>query len=125
VCNVFVDTSSILYGFENGKNVFRSIAEQFPGCKPYVSKGIIRELTKISNNKGKKGVSAKVSLAEIKAARIGIYKSNASGDAWLLSLRLSNECCKVITNDSVLAKKLKSLGANVLKLNKNGILRHI
>ncbi|MEM3227766.1 MAG: hypothetical protein QXR58_00260 [Candidatus Micrarchaeaceae archaeon] len=121
---MLVDTSSILYGFENGKNVFESIYRQFPECKAYVSKGIIRELEKISHNKGRKGALAKASIAEIKAAGIRVYRSNLNGDAWLLRMHPAPSEGGVITNDSALAKKLKSLGANVLKLSKGGILRH-
>ena len=47
-----VDTSSIIFGFENRKSVFESISEDLPGAEPEVSKGIISELKVYSDRQG-------------------------------------------------------------------------
>ncbi|MGC8478349.1 MAG: hypothetical protein ACP5NE_00250 [Candidatus Micrarchaeia archaeon] len=124
MCNVFIDTSSIIFGFENKSSVFGAIASQLPSCIPKVSKGILKELNKISHNKGKKGACAKSSLREIGALGLEIDSNDSSGDDWLLGIASKSKGAKIVTNDSALAKKLKSLGANVFKLSKSGILRN-
>lgn len=124
-CKVFIDTSSIIFGFENRANVFGALSMQLPACKPTISKGILKELNKISFNKGRKGASAKASLREINAIKPEIDRNDSSGDEWLLGVAENIKGAKIITNDSKLARSLKSLGASVLKLGKDGILRNL
>ncbi len=122
---ILIDTSSIVYGFEYRKNVFDTVSETFPGAGVYVSKGIIKELDKLSANKGAKGAAARLSrlaLADNASKRLRIESSTKSGDSWIIGSAKKSDTI-VITNDTALAKRLKSLNVKVFKLAKDGRLR--
>ena len=117
-----IDTSSILFGFTYGRNVFESAMETFEGSKLLVSRGIITELTRFSSNKGAKGMRAKVALMEIKAKKISVDNISTNVDKWIL-YTAPRKGALVITNDTPLAKRLVFGGIKVFKMSRSGVLR--
>lgn len=120
---VIIDTSSILFGFAYNRNVFETVKEQFPGYRPMVSRGIVRELAKMSTNRGAKGLRARVALLELKAKKINVDNISVYPDKWILDTALKNRDYVVITNDSLLARKLSLSKVRVYKVSKSGVLR--
>ncbi len=85
----------------------RAALRQFPGYKLLVSKGIIRELSRFSAKKGKKGLSARIALLELKAKKINVDNISTYADSWILDTgAIKNRGSVVITNDTALAKRL-------------------
>jgi rRNA-processing protein FCF1 len=118
---VIIDTSSILFGFANGKNVIEIARSHFHSIPIIISKGILRELSSKSKNGGAKGVSAKVAMLAISNSGIKIIDSNIDPDRWIISS--SSKGVIVITNDTALARQSFKGGAIVYKLSKDGKLR--
>jgi rRNA-processing protein FCF1 len=120
---VIIDTSSIVFGLSNRKDVFETASNTLPRTKPLISKGIINELTKISKNRGRKGASARVALQLIHSRGIRVERSEAGADIWILTFSKIHRDTVVITNDSTLARRLKSIGVQTLKVTKSGLLK--
>lgn len=121
---VIIDTSSILFGFSYNRNVFETAKEKFPRTKILVSRGIIKELTKLSSNKGKKGLRARVALLEIKAKKINVDNISIYPDKWILDTVIRNKNHVVITNDTALARKLLLAKVKAFKISKSGMLNN-
>lgn len=121
---LILDTSSIMFGFSNNRNVFEIAANRFPGYRQLVSRGIINELREISKNKGKRGSYARIAMMELRAKKIDI-DNISEADHWILDKAERNRSSIVITNDTQLVKRLLSLGIRVLKLSRSGILRAV
>ena len=119
---LILDTSSMLFGFSNGKNLFEISAGEFPRYRQIVSKGIVNELEGISKNRGKRGACARLALAEIRAKKIDIDNINEA-DHWILGKAGRSRDSIVVTNDTALARGLMELGVKVLKLSRSGILK--
>jgi len=119
---LILDTSSMLFGFSNNRNVFDIAMGEFPGYRPLVSIGIIHELNGLSQNKGKKGACARMALTEIRAKKIEIDNINRA-DGWILEKARRNRGSVVVTNDTLLAKRLLRFGTAVLKISRSGMLR--
>ena len=120
---VIIDTSSMLFGFSYNRNVFETAKESFPGYKLLVSKGIINELTKISTNRGSKGLRARIALLELKAKKINVDNISVYPDKWILDTSFKNRDSVVVTNDTVLARRLKLARIRTYKISKSGILK--
>lgn len=120
---VIIDTSSMLFGFSYNRNVFETATRQFSDCKPLVSRGIVNELTRLSANKGKNGLRARVALLELKAKKINVDNISIHPDKWILDTAIKNRNYLVITNDTVLARKLARARIKTFKISKSGILR--
>ena len=120
---LIIDTSSILFGFAYNRNVFEIATQRFPGSTPLVSRGIIRELTRFSAQKGKKGLRARIALIELKAKKINVDNINANADSWILDTAPKKRGSVVITNDTALAKRLVSKGVRVYKISRSGLLK--
>ena len=120
---VIIDTSSILFGFSYNRNVFETAKGRFPGYELTVSKGIIRELNRLSTNRGSKGLRARVALLELKAKKINVDNISVYPDRWILDKALKNRDSVVITNDTILAKRLSLSRVKVYKISKSGILK--
>ena len=69
---VIVDTSSMLFGFDNKKDVFEAAGERFHGCGILISESIMTELRGLSRNKGRHGVAAKLALLSIRSKKIKV-----------------------------------------------------
>jgi len=121
---VIIDTSSILFGFSYNRNVFETAKEQFRGYKMLVSKGIINELTRLSANKGSKGLRARIALLELKSKRIDVDNISIHPDRWIVDTAIKNNSSVVITNDTALAAKLLRAKLKVYKISKSGILKN-
>jgi rRNA-processing protein FCF1 len=121
---LIIDTSSILFGFAYNRNVFETARESFPGYRMLVSKGIIKELTRLSANKGTKGQRARLALLELRAKKIDVDNISIHPDRWILHTAVKNRDYIVITNDTALAKMLSLAKTKVFKISKNGILRN-
>jgi rRNA-processing protein FCF1 len=121
---VIIDTSSILYGFSYNRNVFETAKDSFPGYGMLVSRGILRELTKLSSNSGRKGLRARIALLEIKAKKINVDNISINADKWILNTSIKNRDYIVVTNDTALARKLSLAKVKVFKMSKNGVLRN-
>jgi rRNA-processing protein FCF1 len=121
--NVIVDTSSILFGISNKKDVFESAERSYPGANIIISKGVIRELTSISQNMGRKGSNARVGLTAINIKNLKVDNSNANVDSWILSIAPKEPDNIVITNDTRLRGALLRKKITALKLSRDGSLR--
>lgn len=120
---VIIDTSSILYGFSYNRNIFERARDKFPNYKLLVSRGIINELNKIASNRGSRGLKARVALMEIKAKKINVDNISVYPDKWILDTSLKNRESVVITNDTLLARRLRVGKVRTYKLSKSGILK--
>jgi rRNA-processing protein FCF1 len=120
---VIIDTSSILFGFSYNRNVFDTAKEQLPGYRPLVSRGIVRELTRFSAEKGKKGLKARIALLELKAKKIDVDNIGTHADSWILHAARRHSGSAVITNDTALAERLASSNVRVYKMSRSGMLR--
>jgi rRNA-processing protein FCF1 len=120
---VVIDTSAILFGFSNQRDVFVAVREKFPSCKQVISRGVIAELSRISQNTGKKGQSAKIALQAIKYKNVYVEDIDYSVDRWIFSKSSGTPGTIAITNDTELCRKLKDAGVECFKLSRNGKLR--
>lgn len=114
----------MLFGFSYNRNVFETAKQQFPGYKMLVSKGIIKELTRLSANKGSKGLRARIALLELKAKKIDVDNISIHADKWILDTAIKNRNSVVVTNDTALAAKLSRAKLKTYKISKSGILRN-
>lgn len=119
---LIIDTSSMLFGFANGRNVFEIAASNFHGRKMLVSAGIVSELNGIAKNRGKRGLSARLALNEIRAKKIGVDNTKEA-DLWIERRARSSNGTIVITNDTPLARALSRSGVAVYKLSRSGSLK--
>ncbi|MDE1870957.1 MAG: hypothetical protein KGI06_01830 [Candidatus Micrarchaeota archaeon] len=120
---VIIDTSSILYGFSYNRNIFETLKSAFPEYRQLVSRGIINELTRLSANRGAKGLRARVALLELKAKKINVDNISTYPDKWILNTAPKRKGTMVVTNDTVLARKLARSRVKVLKVSKSGLLK--
>src|SRR5215472_16891055 len=120
---MIIDTSSILFGFANKKDVFAIAKSELPSYTQLISVGIMNELFGISKNSGKRGASAKAAIEALKYKKVAVDNNTRSVDSWILSKSQENSHTVVITNDTELYKKLKGNNTKVLKLTRDGSLR--
>lgn len=125
MAETIVDTSSILFGIGNRKDVFAAVSIAFPSSRISISKGVMAELKGISHNMGKRGKEAKTSLELLKRKykNIKVYDNSTNVDQWILGKALADADCVVVTNDTALSKQIKSKGIRCLKLTRSGLLR--
>ncbi len=119
---VLVDTSSILFGFVNKRNVFESLRDSMPDHMQIISKGVVRELEKFANSKMKMRPEAAIALAYITSSNIHIDDSSEYVDAWI-EKRSEKNGSAVCTNDIKLKRGLKSVGVNVVSISRSGKIR--
>ena len=120
---VIIDTSSILFGMSNRKDVFDIARAHLPGYQMLISKGVIRELRGISQNMGRRGAGAKAALEAIKYKKVHVDNNTTDVDDWILSKAIGYPGSVVITNDTGLSKRLRSNSVEMRKLTKDGSLR--
>jgi rRNA-processing protein FCF1 len=118
-----IDTSSILFGFSNKKDVFEIAARALPQYKQVISLGVLRELHGISLNKGRRGASARAALEAIKYKNVYVEDIDYSVDRWIFLKVRGTPGSVAVTNDTDLCKKLKSNGLRCFKLSRDGELR--
>jgi rRNA-processing protein FCF1 len=117
---MIVDTSSILFALSNKVDIFNAVRAEL-GMTPMISKGVINELTRISNDTRANGRYAKVALRLID--RYGVKTDPDSGyvDDWMLSK--ANDPANFCTNDTKLRNALKGKGAKVYAISRSGEFR--
>ncbi len=120
---VIIDTSSILFGIANRKDVFDIARARLPGYQMIVSRGVIREIRGISQNRGRRGASAGAALEAIKYKKVHVDNNSTDVDDWILSKAIGYPGSVVITNDTALAKRLRSNSVETRKLTRDGSLR--
>ncbi|MDE1857228.1 MAG: hypothetical protein KGH98_04085 [Candidatus Micrarchaeota archaeon] len=122
---VIVDTSSMLFGFSNGKDVFGLAMSRFGGSRIVISSGVLRELRGIARNEGRRGAAAKAALKAVSLHRPMVSRASGSVDAWIEAEANDYKDAVVITNDTELLKRLKRRRASVLlfKLSRSGLLK--
>ncbi len=120
---VIIDTSSILFAFSNGHDIFEHVAKQMPGCDMLISKGVINELKGIAQQPTAIGITAKTALVAISIKDINVANANINVDSWILSAAKRDKTASVITNDTALIRKLRASGVKALKIARNGILK--
>ncbi len=120
---VIIDTSAILFGFSNRRDVFEIARMRFGAAALLISRGVLSELSGISLNKGAKGKSARMALEAIKYKKIRVDNIGSNVDAWIHSKALESKHTVVITNDTELYNILRSAGVSCLKLTRQGLLR--
>jgi len=119
--HIVLDTSSILFGFSNNINIFSRALEKFPGGTIVISKGVIKELSRIAEGRGKASGYAKVALQEIEALKkhIEIESSHIYVDRWIEGKAKNSEYI-ICTNDTALRKRVRRSGAKVFALSRSG-----
>ncbi len=122
VQRIILDTSSILFGFSNGRDVFEAAAARFPNTAQLISAGVILELKGLGKNRGKKGAAARFALLAIKVKKVKVDKIRGNVDRWILS-RAASAGDIVITNDTKLWRALKAKGVRTLKMSEDGGLK--
>ena len=105
------------------KDVFECVKMRFPTNSPLVSRGVLRELERISKNRSARGASARAALALIKAKRVKVESNPGYVDSWIARAAARYNNSIVVTNDTALFRKLKAAGTNVFRLSKSGILK--
>lgn len=120
---MIIDTSSMLFGISLRKDAFEIAGRRFHRCTFLASRGIIRELGGISKNSGRKGASARAALSLIRVKNLKVDSDNGSVDSWIASTAARHNNIVVITNDTLLFKKVRSFNRNVFKLSKSGTLK--
>jgi rRNA-processing protein FCF1 len=118
--NIIVDTSSIIFGFSKGIDVFNSVEEQL-GYKPVISKGILREIGLLAKRYSKYRKYAKSAEAAIKMHNPTTDPNSGFVDNWIISAaaKYGNVC----TNDYKLKIRLKSMKINTYSISIGGKLR--
>jgi rRNA-processing protein FCF1 len=114
----------MVFGFSFNKNIFDIVKKEFPKCEIVISDGVIRELSKIAENSGIKGMHAKTALLSIKSKNVKVHNNRGNVDSWIHKAAASYKNPVIITNDTALFKSLKQKGLNVFKLSKSGFLKN-
>ncbi len=120
---VIVDTSSIVFGFEFKKDVFEAATGRFHTHKQLISAGVLAELSTLAENRGKKGLAARLALAAIKYKKVLVDNSTQHVDSWVFGKSLEHPGTVVITNDTALFKRLKAKGVLAYKFTKAGVIK--
>lgn len=119
---LILDTSSIVFAAGNGTDVFAAIEEQMPGSAILLSKGVVRELNRISASKSRSGKAAALALQMLRQHKIHVLDDNSYVDSWIVREGSARKCA-VCTNDKELKKKLRGAGVRVVSVSAKGILR--
>ncbi|MEM3422300.1 MAG: hypothetical protein QXF35_03140 [Candidatus Bilamarchaeaceae archaeon] len=112
---VIVDTNFFLLPYQNKIDIFRLIDQIVEEQHKYIiSKGIIKELEQLAENKGKTGAAAKLGLKILSSRKdLEIIDSNMRVDNWVEKYAKEKNAI-VCTNDKKLKNKLKQNGIQVI-----------
>ncbi len=120
--SIIVDTNSIIFAAMNNIDIFDSIKTKMPNATVMISKGILRELEKISDSNTKYRKSGRVALELLKKHNMKIVEDSTYADDWIVK-EAKTLRCYVCTNDVALKRRLKSVKIKVLSVSRNGVLR--
>ncbi len=118
---VYIDTSSLLFGFRNKHNPIEAISDEFYGAKVVVSEGVIEELKKLAESKKAIASAARVALKALQESRVEIEENREMPDKWLLKLK--GRFVVVCTNDAKLKERLRKKGLRVVSMARSGKIR--
>ena len=119
---VLVDTSSILFGFANKRNVFEALEEAMPGYAQVISLGVVREIEKFANSRMKTRPGAAAALAYVTESDLHIDNSSEHVDSWI-EKRAEARGSAVCTNDIKLKRSLRSAGVRTVSIARGGKVR--
>ncbi len=120
--SILIDTSSIIFGLANKKDIFKVVRERNPAYAPIISKGVIRELESIKARREKYSKYAGAALLLIPASNVEISADPSSVDGWL-AREAKSKGYAVCTNDIALKKRLKASKIRVFSITRSGSLR--
>lgn len=115
---VILDTNFLLVPFQQKLDIFSELEYLLDFAHTYViSSKIPKELERISKNKGKKGIAARlaIKLLEANSHRITRVSSRIPVDEWIIRYA-EKEGAIVCTNDRKLRKRLKEKKIKVIAL---------
>jgi len=118
---MLIDTSSIVFAFSNKIDIF-GIVEERLDSKPVITKGVIRELRKLSSRKSKEGKAAKLALAVLEKHKVETLDDNGPVDDFIVR-EASEKGLGACTNDIILKGRLRSRGIRALSASRSGVLR--
>lgn len=118
---IILDTSSIVFAFENRLDIFALVHERLDS-KPVVSSGIMSELRKLSLRRNREGNAAKLALQIIGRHDVEVVKSDRKVDDSLVQIGKEGKVL-VCTNDAGLKRRLRSAGIRPLSISRSGVLR--
>ncbi len=118
-----IDTSSILFALRYRKDLFERLGEQFPDCKPVISRGVVGELKAMGANRGKRGALARLALMMLKSKKVEIHNIGIDPDRWIQRQAARSRGRMVVTNDSELARKASAIGARCFKVSRSGSIK--
>jgi Uncharacterized proteins of PilT N-term./Vapc superfamily len=119
---LIIDTSSLVFGFANGKNIIEAALQRFPKMELLVSRSLIGELEGISTNKGKRGDAARLALLSIKAKKVKVDNKRGNVDDWVLETAANNRGSIVVTNDTQLIRRLDGAGVRSYRARESGTI---
>ena len=119
---IIVDTSSIIFGLSNKKDVFEAVRNHQRAYSPIISEGIIRELKLIRERHEKYSKFAGAALLLISMAHVEITKDSSSVDEWIKKEAVGKGYA-VCTNDTALKRSLKTAKIRVFSMTRSGTLR--
>lgn len=115
---VVIDTNFLFIPYVYRIDIFSELNYLIEaGQKIIMPSSVINELNKISEQKGKNGLAAKLALKIIdnRKKSIEIISTDLLPDEWIVKFCKNNSAI-VCTNDKVLKNKIKRLGAGVITL---------
>ncbi len=116
--SVILDTNFLLLPFQYKIDIFSDLLYLLEFSHSYViSSGSIEELRRLSEDKGRKGMAARLSLSMINAnrSRLEIVDSKKPVDDWIVEYARRTGAI-VCTNDRKLRKRLKDIHARIIAL---------
>jgi hypothetical protein len=113
---VILDTNFLLLPFQYKIDIFTEIDYLLEMEHEFViSSAEIRELERLSEDKGKKGIAARLALKMVDANRIEIVESKKPVDDWIVEYAEKTGAI-VCTNDRKLRKRLKEVDIKIIAL---------
>ncbi|MEE8168291.1 MAG: PIN domain-containing protein [Candidatus Hydrothermarchaeales archaeon] len=115
------DSNFLLLPFQFGVDIFSELKELLDvNYKIYVTRGVLRELTRLSQRKGVEGRRAKAALES--AMKLELIESNEDVDVDEGLAALAAEGAVICTNDKALKERIRKNRAPVVYLRQKKYL---
>jgi rRNA-processing protein FCF1 len=118
---ILVDTSSIVFSFQNKKDIFIDIEERLE-AKVVISLGIRRELQRLSARRNNEGRAAKLAIQVMRLHEVEVLQNAQPVDDFLVAAGADGKI-EVCTNDIELKRRLLGIGLKPYSVSRKGILR--